>query len=65
MHDMCLGATGSTNAFDWKPCPDASAASPYADIDNVSLDPEEPAAGDTVHIAITGKSKIDVSAGTL
>lgn len=65
MHDLCLGATGSTHAFDWKPCQDASTASHYADIDNVSLKPEEPAAGDTVHFAISGKSKIDVSAGTL
>lgn len=56
---------GSTNAFDWKPCQDASTASPYADINKVSLKPEEPAAGDTVHFAIGGKSKIDVSAGTL
>lgn len=56
--------TGHASAFDWKPCADAP-KSPYADIEKVSLSPEEPAAGDTVHFAIDGTAKIDVSAGSL
>lgn len=55
---------GRATCFSWKPCQDAP-KSLYADIKAVTLTPEEPAAGDTVHFAIDGTAKIDVSAGSL
>lgn len=45
----CLLHTSA--AFDWQPCSDSSK---YADIKNVSLTPEEPAAGDTVKFEVHG-----------
>ncbi len=55
---------GCANAFSWQPC-QGTPLSPYADIKEVSLTPEDPAAGDTVHFAIDGTAKINVSAGSL
>ncbi len=48
---VVLGVLHSSTAFDWKPC---SNSSEYADIKEVTLTPEEPAAGDTVNFAIKG-----------
>lgn len=45
----CLLQTST--AFDWQPCSDSSKT---ADIKNVSLTPEEPAAGDTVKFIVDG-----------
>ena len=41
----------SSAAFDWQPCSDSSKT---ADINKVSLTPEEPAAGDTVKFLVDG-----------
>lgn len=60
---ICL--LGSSMAFDWNPCQNEATPSHYADIENVTLQPEEPAAGDTVHFGIKGQAKIDVAAGTI
>lgn len=45
----CLLHTSA--AFDWQPCSDSSKT---ADIDKVSLTPEQPAAGDTVKFLVDG-----------